>query len=512
PPQPTSVSLLGCPFVLKLYLAASSEGISMLNWSRNGRQLVVNYEALQEHLTAGSRIFRCRSVKQFTGKLKTEGFARIHKEEVYAPVPAIVTLKPMLLYYQQPEFVRSNLDSLHKLMEESLLLEKYYPEGARYGKESEEDEDVDKVEEHLEFSVPLYQPSKSHLERMQQRGDKCCSSISSRSPIQEARCRFRTLLNHLATTKVLQASAHLNRSNSTKKVRPWDFPTFTSSSIKFVRPHDSVITLDAHKPPPEYAGYYGQVSPTKVNNFFAEYLPRYGNKTTGYKDIVLETTHKPSNFQQNLPIGLASSDSEDNDPDDVQPPVSPAGQDSDMDCMPSTSAAAAMRSKRSSDSVDDQDLEEAMQELCGGSTALKESASSGSRGRPKIPKANSRKRRAKSFESSSSDNEDMNVDENQEAEVDEDIEEDLDTEEDEDVEEDKEAKEDKNADENENDEEDEEDEDGEDNEEDEDDEEDAEDNEEDDDDDDYSVQYRAAPQEPEKPRRYHLRNSMRKSN
>ncbi|KAH8309445.1 hypothetical protein KR059_009866, partial [Drosophila kikkawai] len=513
PPYPTGMSLLGCPFVLKLYLAASSDAMPMLNWSPSGRQLVVDYQALQDHLTAGSQIFRCRSVKQFTEKLTTEGFARVDKEETDPAEKSDPSddMEPMLLYYTQPEFVRGKLDALKTFMEDSLLMEKYYPMGAQNGQAAEDAED----EKELEFLVPLHMPSKSHLERMQQRGDKCCSIISVRSSIQAARTRFRTLLDHLATTQVLQASAHLCKNPAMKKSRPWDCPTFTSSSIKFVRPHDSVITLDANKPPPEYAGYYGEVSPSMVNQFFGDFMPRYGNKTTGYKDIVLETTHKASNFQQNLPIGLAYSDGEDNDPDDFPPPASPAGQDSDMDSMPSTSAAAALRSsagrKRGEDSLDDQELEEAMQELCGGSSTLKENATSSSRGKakgPQQPKAGSRGRRAKSFESSSSESEaeppeedeqpeeNLNTVENQEAEMDEDIEEDLDTEEDLEDEEDGEDEEDE-----------EDEEDGEDEEE-----EDAEDNEEDDDDDDYSVQYRPSAPEAEKPRRYHLRNSKGKSN
>ncbi|KAH8254721.1 hypothetical protein KR032_011895 [Drosophila birchii] len=414
PSKPLGMRLMGCPFILKLYLAASSDAISMINWLPNGLQLVIDYLALQDHLISSSQIFRCRSVLQFTEKLKSEGFVRIHKEEVYARGLEAADLKPLLLYYQKQEFVRGDLDSLKALMEESLLKEKC-PNG-----KTAEEAAVERAAKQAEFPVPLHLPSKSHIERMQQRGDKCCASISLRAPIQEARCRFRTLLDHLAATKVLQASAHLRENTAMKKGRPLDFSTFTSSSIKCVRPHDSVITLDPNKPLPEYAGYYGRVSPNKVSKFFSDFLPRYGNKTTGYKDIVLETTNKPSNFQQNLPIGLEYSDSDDNEPDDVQAPVSPVGQDSDIDCMPSTSAAAAaaMRStgrKRSVDSVDDQDLEEAMQELCGGSTALKENVSSGSRGKakpqqkPKSPKVTSRKRRAKSFDSSSSEDDEDEV-------------------------------------------------------------------------------------------------------
>ncbi|KAH8252381.1 hypothetical protein KR038_011825 [Drosophila bunnanda] len=408
PRLPKGMLLQEYPFVLKLYLAASSDAIPMINWSPNGLQLVVEYQSLQDHLTGGSQIFRSRSVRQFTEKLIAEGFVRIHREEMYTSRTETATLKPVLLYYQQREFVRGDLGSLHNLIKASLLLQKHYPMALQYGNSDEEAED-----EEPKFPVPLHVPSKSHLDRMQQRGDKCCSTVSVRSSIQEARCRFRTLLDHLATTKAVQASAKVWETNTMKKGRPWDFPTFTSSSVKFVRPHDSVITLEANKPLPEYAGYYGRVSPTKVTKFFSEYLPRYGNKTTGYKDIVLETTTKPSNFQQNLPIGLDYSDSDDNEPD-VPPPVPPRSLDFDMDCMPSTSAAAAMKSsgqKRSVESVDDQELEEAMQELCGGSTALKENASSGSRGKakaqpqPKSPKALSRKRRSKSYESTSSEDE-----------------------------------------------------------------------------------------------------------
>ncbi|XP_020800151.1 protein starmaker isoform X2 [Drosophila serrata] len=411
--KPKGVPLKEYPFILKLYLAASSDAIPMINWSPNGLQLVIDYQTLQHHLTAGSQIFRSRSVLQFTETLMAEGFVRIHEEEMHPSGSEAPTLKPMLLCYRQHQFVRGDLDSLHKLMKENLLIKEDSPMGAPHGKKDDEADD-----EEAEFPVPLHLPSKMHLKRMQHRGDKCCSTVSIRSPIQEARCRFRTLLDHLAATKVVQASAKMWEKASMRKGRPWDFPTFTSSSIKFVRPQDSVITLDANKPLPEYAGYYGRVSPTKVTKFFSEYLPRYGNKTTGYKDIVLETSTKPSNFQQNLPIGLDYSDSDDNEPNDNQPAVSPPGQDCDLDFMPSTSAAAAAAAakksfghKKNAEPVDDQDLEEAMQELCGGSAALKENGSSGNRGKtkaqpqPKSPNATSRKRRPISYESSSSEEE-----------------------------------------------------------------------------------------------------------
>lgn len=154
-----------------------------------------------------------------------------------------------------------------------------------------------------------------------------------------------------------------------------------------MKPHDSVITIGIGQAP-DYAGFYGNVELAKVNEFFSEYLPRYGSKITGYKDIVMEATNKSNGFQQNLPIGLDYSD----DDDDALPPISSCSMEVDVDVQPSTSAAAKTKSS-SRKPVDDMELEQAMQELCEGPNTNQPEKSSGSssKAKPKPRASPSRK-------------------------------------------------------------------------------------------------------------------------
>ncbi|KAI8035948.1 uncharacterized protein LOC128256628 [Drosophila gunungcola] len=406
PESPSDHPLMGYRFVLKLFLATSSDSVGFLNWSTNGRQLELDYEGLQEHLSSGCSIFHCRSPLQFTGLLLAHGFERRE-----GATPADRQVSSILLIYQNPIFARGqSLQKLQTLVEEGQGIE---------------DQDAEKKEPRL---PSLHLPNAAHIARMSRRGDLCSTSFTSRSPLQVARCQFQTLLGHQADLGVLRernsndlfnkqilAQLNVKRGRSAFNNALFDLTTSKgTSSAKFVRPHESVINIGIGQAP-DYAGYYGKVELSKVNDFFAEYLPRYGSKITGYKDIVMDATNKSTGFQQNLPIGMDYSDDEDDG-------LAPISSGPEMDFLPSTSAAGKLKSSGGK-AVEDSDLEQAMQELCGGSNLNQEedegpqtssssssSSSSKLKAKPK-PQANAKpqKRVAKFLESSSSDSEDSPV-------------------------------------------------------------------------------------------------------
>ncbi|XP_017044903.1 uncharacterized protein LOC108090637 [Drosophila ficusphila] len=371
-------------FIVKLFLATSLDSVDFLKWSADGCELEMDYQGLESHLTSGCSIFQCRNTLQFTGFLLAHEFERVlYREDT----------KSILLIYRHPNFSKDEPAKLQLLAEKSRDFE----------------EEFDEKPEDPRFP-PLNMPNAAHTDRMIHRGDLCSISYTCRSPLQVARCRFQTLLGYQADLAVLKERNSLDVFNKQKRGRSAINNTLIDtipgkgSSTKYVKPHESVITIGIGQAP-DYAGYYGRVELSKVNDFFSEYLPRYGSKITGYKDIVMDATNKSIGFQQNLPIGMDYSDDE----DDALPPISLGLE---MDFTPSTSAAAKVKTS-SRKPVEDSDLEQAMQELCEGSHFNQDDdvpqSSSGIRPKPKPkPKAKAKpaKRLAKFLESSSSENED----------------------------------------------------------------------------------------------------------
>lgn len=409
PETPSQHPIQGYPFVMKLFLAAGSPAFPFLKWSESGLELEVDYVGLQEHLASGSSMFRSRSAVEFTAQLLDLGFERLWSRTSEDPQGGCIQL-----FFQHPKFAKGQLEELKALVEEigqnqieeSLDMQRDRQRARPRVQDLKEDEDKEELQ-----LPPLYQAPMAHMDRMSKRGDLCTSFHTFRAPLQIVRSRFQTLLAYQVDVQVLKdrkdspatPQSTGKKSRNTSNNQPTEkTPAPKDSSSKFVKPQDSVITIGIGQAP-DYAGFYGNVELGKVNEFFSEYLPRYGSKITGYKDIVMEATNKSNGFQQNLPIGLDYSD----DDDDALPPISSCSMEVDVDVQPSTSAAA--RSKSSSRKpVDDMDLEQAMQELCDGPNANQPEKTSGSsskakpRGKPK-----SKKRLAKMLQSSSSENDDV---------------------------------------------------------------------------------------------------------
>ncbi|XP_039483954.1 uncharacterized protein LOC120446835 [Drosophila santomea] len=401
PESPIKHPLLGYRFVVKLFLATDCSSMYFLKWSANGRELEVDYLGMQEHLSSGCSIFHSRNTLQFTGTLLAHGFERVWSKDVRKPA---VCPTSILLIYRNPNFVKGHLQKLQKLAQEFEKLDELS------SAETEE----------------MRHPKHAHIARMIRRGDLCSTSYTCRSALQVARCHFQTLLGHQADLGVLKdrnshdvfnkhimTQLNVKRGRSSFNNAPVDLAPSKVPFAKFVKPHESVINIGIGQAP-DYAGYYGKVELSKVNDFFSEYLPRYGSKIIGYKDIVMDATNKSIGFQQNLPIGINYSDDE----DDVLPPLA---SDLDLDFMPSTSAAAKLKSSGRK-VVEDSDLEQAMQELCGGSNLNEEQelpqTSSTTRFKAKAKpkprakaKAKPTKRKAKTLHSSSSEGEDYQADE-----------------------------------------------------------------------------------------------------
>ncbi|KAH8316213.1 hypothetical protein KR067_002397, partial [Drosophila pandora] len=411
PETPSQHPIQGYPFVMKLFLAAGSPAFPFLKWSESGLELEVDYVGLQEHLASGSSMFRSRSAVEFTAQLLDLGFERLWSRTSEDPEGGCIQL-----FFHHPKFAKGQLEELKSLVEESdqnqieesLDLQRDRQRARPRAWDQQEDEDKEELQ-----LPPLYQAPMAHMDRMSKRGDLCTSFHTFRAPLQIVRSRFQTLLAYQVDVQVLKdrkdspatPQSTGKKSRNTSNNQPTEkTPAPKDSSSKFVKPQDSVITIGIGQAP-DYAGFYGNVELGKVNEFFSEYLPRYGSKITGYKDIVMEATNKSNGFQQNLPIGLNYSD----DDDDALPPISSCSMEVDVDVQPSTSAAA--RSKSSSRKpVDDMDLEQAMQELCDGPNPNQPEKTSGSsskakpkpRGKPK-----SKKRLAKLLQSSSSENDDV---------------------------------------------------------------------------------------------------------
>ncbi|KAH8283621.1 hypothetical protein KR018_009583 [Drosophila ironensis] len=392
-------------FLVKLYIATNSESLEFLNWSDSGRELVVDYPGMQEHLAGTLSLFRCRNTFEFVSQLAKYGFNRLWSQK-YATSESFGHIK---LVYHHPKFRKDKLEDLQSLVEKEQAREQGKPEDC-----DEEEEDDD------EALPPLHRAPKSRLKRMSGRGDLCSTIHTTRSPLQTVRCRFQTTLSHQVdmrnlfesnANKLYTPPVTIKKSRTSASNQPVDKTAGKGCGSKFVKPQDSVINIGAGQAP-DYAGYYGNVELSKVNEFFSEYLPRYGSKITGYKDIVMDATNKPSGFEQNLPIGMDYSD----DDDYALRPTCDIEMDDEP--MPSTSLSADTAKFRSvcRRNADDLDLEQAMQDLCEGSNQnnLEEAGRAASGSKPKLKaraKPQTRKRLAKLLASASSSSENENENE-----------------------------------------------------------------------------------------------------
>ncbi|XP_043066197.1 uncharacterized protein comr [Drosophila bipectinata] len=415
PEAPTQHPILDYPFVMKLFLAAGSEAFPFLKWTESGRELQVDYVDLQDNLASGMSMFRSRSVVEFTTQLMELGFERLWSMTSEDPERGRIHL-----FFQHPKFSKGQLVELKSLVEDTGQDQVEETPGQYRERERDQQRarirawDLHKQEDEEELQLPpLHQAPLSHLDRMSKRGDLCSSIHNFRAPLQIVRSRFQTLLAYQVDLQVLKDHKDNATSPKGKKARnisnnqtTEQTPAPQDITSKFVKPQESVITIGIGQAP-DYAGYYGSVDLSKVNEFFSEYLPRYGAKITGYKEIVMDATNKSNGFQQNLPIGMDYSDED----DDALPPIASCSMEVDIDSQPSTSAAAKSKAT-SRKPVNDVDLELAMQELCDGpnpTQAVKNQTAGPTnskakpkpRGRPK-PK----KRLEKLLQSSSSENDD----------------------------------------------------------------------------------------------------------
>ncbi|XP_034475719.1 uncharacterized protein LOC117782791 [Drosophila innubila] len=318
--QQEQLSLRKHSFVHKLYLAASSQRVTFLHWSADGEQLQLDYIGLQEHLTGGQSMFRSCNVQQFTRHILDIGFERVTQ-------PADLLEERPQLSYQHSYF---------KSDQPELLLQLPTPES--------------------EVSQAFPKPTiNSLLSRKSLVLDSESKSLNLQSPLQMARCRFEVLLHYHNDVRLLQqqepnAEQLLPRRGRISSSRQPAQVLTPSLASKHVNPRDSVLQFETGQVP-EYAGFYGRVEPALIAEFFAEYLPRYGARISGYKDIVVDAS-KANSFQQNLPIGIVYSEDEE-DLDDHQIPAADAKNDDSQ----SVDIANSL--------PEDIELEQVMQELCG---------------------------------------------------------------------------------------------------------------------------------------------------
>ncbi|XP_017835630.1 uncharacterized protein LOC108595006 [Drosophila busckii] len=292
-------------FTHKLFVATSSELVGFVNWAAQGQLLQVDYLELQEHLSAGQqRIFEQQSVLEFNQQLLRLGFQRVPQSAAQAEQEQ----RPQL-YYQHKQFKQCKPQQL------------------------------------LSMSTPRTKRS---------------LAAAVESPLELARSRFLTLLNYHNDVRLLQerepsAEQFLPRRGRIGSQRQSTVPLTPALAAKHVNPKDSVLHFESGHVP-EYAGFYGQVEPTLINEFFAEYLPRYGSHTLGYKEVVVDAS-KANGFQQNLPIGIVYSEDED---DELLHPDNP-----DYIAPPPAAVTAQSEPQLEHTPNDDFELEQVMQELCG---------------------------------------------------------------------------------------------------------------------------------------------------
>ncbi|XP_022230837.2 uncharacterized protein LOC111079832 [Drosophila obscura] len=267
-------------FVQKLYLATNSPSIDFVNWSKRGKHLIVQYMALQEHLTGPRSIFRCRSVLQFAEELSHHGFMRVLDYDLKDPAKGTI-----VLVFQHPNFVMGMPQKLRQIS-----------------------------------NLNIQEDQENELLQKQNGKDICAAFHSYLSPLQAARCRLHTELSYHFDMALLQEYANASNKPVAKRAgRPAQIVETTveqqlvGKTDKFVNPYESVAKI-LTKQVPSYAGYYGNVALPKLQDFFQEYMPRYGIKISGYKQIVIDGHNKSSDFNQNLPIGIDYSDEENDDP------------------------------------------------------------------------------------------------------------------------------------------------------------------------------------------------------
>ncbi|XP_023173487.2 uncharacterized protein LOC111601224 [Drosophila hydei] len=328
-PSPTKQpleSLLSHNFTHKLHLAATSEQVTFINWTADGKHLQLDYMGLQEHLCGGQCMFRSRSILQFTRQLIEVGFERALQELEHDDRPQ--------LYYQHAHFKPYHVEQL-------LLIPT--PQFERLG--------TPKTPQ-TRNACPLGLGTAKDL---------CASHQSAYSPLQLARFRFQTLLHYHNDVRLLQEREPNAEQLLPRRGRISSSRLSAQSSLapalasKHMNPRDSVLQFEAGKVP-DYAGFYGRVEPSLISEFFAEYLPRYGASTSGYKDIVVDAS-KANSFQQNLPIGVVSSEDEDELADHDRHETNTLSAAGEHD--------RAQTTENCHPPPEDIELEQVMQELCG---------------------------------------------------------------------------------------------------------------------------------------------------
>ncbi|KAM8713505.1 hypothetical protein ACLKA7_013771 [Drosophila subpalustris] len=343
PPEPSKsqlqleqLSLQKHQFVHKLFLAASSQRVTFLNWSTSGQELQLDYIGLQEHLSGDRSMFRSRNVQQFTRHILDIGFERVLQSEAELEfelesdleLEAEAESSPQLLY--QHSYFRPGQPEL-------LLL-------------------LPTPEWELAQALPKPTPRNSYCSKNSLADSKSLNR-NTLSPLQLARCRFEILLYYHNDVRLLQqqepnAEQLLPRRGRISSSRQPSQLLTPSLATKHVNPRDSVLQFEMGQVP-DYAGFYGRAEPALISEFFAEYLPRYGARISGYKDIVVDAS-KANSFQQNLPIGIAYSEDEE-DPDEHQQHI-PAAEAKNDDAQSLDTANSL---------PEDIELEQVMQELCG---------------------------------------------------------------------------------------------------------------------------------------------------
>lgn len=328
--EPPPNALLKHNFLHKLHLLASSDLVTFVRWSlgqedQQQQLLQLDYIGLQDHLCGEHSIFHCLNVLEFTRKLLALGFER--REEEQQLLEQKQQNRPQLFYHHQ-NFQCNQPEKLQ-------LLEL---QAAKALRSQQTHSELPKLKRTKAPQDPTLSPT-----------------AVAKAPLHLSRCRFHTLLSYNNDVRLLQqqeptAEQLMPRRGRSSNYRPQTQMLMPSLAAKQVNPSDSVLHFGAGKIP-EYAGFYGRVEQTLIGEFFAEYLPRYGSRTIGYKDIVVDAS-KANAFQQNLPIGIVFSDDEE-DPQEEQPlaEMSKSEETQSLDNCPSIPG--------------DMELEQVMQELCG---------------------------------------------------------------------------------------------------------------------------------------------------
>lgn len=328
--EPPPNALLKHNFLHKLHLLASSDLVTFVRWSLGQEQeqqqlLQLDYIGLQDHLCGEHSIFHCLNVLEFTRKLLALGFERREEQEQMQEQKQ--QNRPQLFYHHQ-NFQCNQPEKLQ-------LLEL---QAAKALRSQQTHSELPKLKRTKAPQDPTLSPT-----------------AVAKAPLHLSRCRFHTLLSYNNDVRLLQqqepnAEQLMPRRGRSSNYRPQTQMLMPSLAAKQVNPSDSVLHFGAGKIP-EYAGFYGRVEQTLIGEFFAEYLPRYGSRTIGYKDIVVDAS-KANAFQQNLPIGIVFSDDEE-DPQEEQPlaEMSKSEETQSLDNCPSIPG--------------DMELEQVMQELCG---------------------------------------------------------------------------------------------------------------------------------------------------